>query len=357
VAKVNLQKGKYMLDTIYLDNSLQNWLLAFAIAAGSIVFARLLYWSIQKTIKAYTKKTANELDFLIVDMLEEPLSFALSLIGVWFALDVLNMSDGVRKFVDSVFYFLVIFNIAWFATRLLDAIVEKYIAPKVKESETDLDDILLPIVKKLINIAIWAITIIIGIDNAGYNVTTMITGLGIGGLVFALAAKDAVSNLFGGFIIFSDKPFNINERIILNGFEGYVREIGLRSTKLETLDGRMVTMPNSKVTDNPVLNVSREKGRKVKFFLGLTYDTQPEDMQKAKDILSRILEANEHTQDAVIAFDSFGDFSLNIMVIYWIKKGSPIAATNDAVNMQILQEFNAAKLDFAFPTQTIIMQK
>ncbi|MEO1938465.1 MAG: mechanosensitive ion channel family protein, partial [Sulfurimonas sp.] len=248
-------------------------------------------------------------------------------------------------------------NIAWFATRLLDAIVEKYIAPKVKESETDLDDILLPIVKKLINIAIWAITIIIGIDNAGYNVTTMITGLGIGGLVFALAAKDAVSNLFGGFIIFSDKPFNINERIILNGFEGYVREIGLRSTKLETLDGRMVTMPNSKVTDNPVLNVSREKGRKVKFFLGLTYDTQPEDMQKAKDILSRILEANEHTQDAVIAFDSFGDFSLNIMVIYWIKKGSPIAATNDAVNMQILQEFNAAKLDFAFPTQTVILQK
>jgi len=346
-----------MLDVVYLDNTLKSWLLAFAIAVGSVVLARLVYWSIQKTIKSYTKKTDNDLDFIIIDMLEEPLSFALSLIGIWFAIDVLSINDGVRKFVDSTFYFLVIFNIAWFATRLLDAIVEKYIAPKVQESETDLDDILLPIIKKLINFSIWAITIIIGIDNAGYNVTTMITSLGIGGLVFALAAKDAVSNLFGGFIIFSDKPFNINERIILNGFEGYVREIGLRSTKLETLDGRMVTMPNSKVTDNPVLNVSREKGRKVKFYLGLTYDTQPKDMQKAKDILTEIVEENEHTQDAVIAFDSFGDFSLNILVIYWIKKGSAIAATNDAINMKILEKFNAEKLDFAFPTQTIIMQK
>jgi MscS family membrane protein len=346
-----------MLDTIYLGNPLKSWLLAFVIAAGAVIFARLFYWMIQKTIKAYTKKTDNDLDFIIVDMLEEPLSLALSLLGVWFAIDILNISEGVKKFIDAVFYFLVIFNVAWFATRLLDAIIEKYIAPKVRESETDLDDILLPIIKKLINVAIWAVTIIIGVDNAGYNVTTMITGLGIGGLVFALAAQDAVSNLFGGFIIFSDKPFNINERIILNGYEGYVREIGLRSTKLETLDGRMVTIPNSKVTDNAVLNVSREKGRKVKFFLGLTYDTTPEQIEQAKDILHKIIDENEGTQDAVIAFDSFGDFSLNILVIYWIKRGSPIAATNDAINMAILREFNAAKLDFAFPTQTIIMQK
>jgi MscS family membrane protein len=346
-----------MLDTIYLDNSLKTWLLALIIASGAIVMGKLLYWIIQNTLKRYAKKTQNDLDFIFVDMIEEPLSFAIALAGIWFAVDILNVTESVKKFIDSVFYFFIIFNIAWFATRLLDAVVEKYIAPKVKASETDLDDILLPIIRKLINISIWAITIIIGIDNAGYNVTTMITGLGIGGLAFALAAKDAVSNLFGGVVVFSDKPFNINDRIILDGFEGYVREIGLRSTKLETLDGRVVTIPNSKITDNAVLNVSKEKGRKVKFYLGLTYDTQPQELEKAKAIVQKILEENEHTQDAVIAFDSFGDFSLNIMVIYWIKKGSPIAQTNDSVNMQILKEFNENGLDFAFPTQTVILQK
>jgi MscS family membrane protein len=290
-------------------------------------------------------------------MIEEPLSLAITLFGLWFAIDTLTFSQSIDKFISSAFYFVIIFNIAWFATRLFDAVIEKYIAPKVLESQTDLDDILLPIIRKLINISIWAITIVIGIDNAGYDVTTMIAGLGVGGLVFALAAKDAVSNLFGGFIIFSDKPFNINERIIINGHEGYVREIGLRSTKLETLNGRMVTMPNSKVTDNPVVNISREKGRKIKFHLGLTYDTSVEDMQKAKDILMKILQENENVRDEVVAFDTFGDFSLNIVVIYWIISGKSISGTNDMVNMNILKEFNQNKLNFAFPTQTIIVEK
>ena len=345
-----------MLDEIYLNNSLETWLYALFIAGGAIVLGKLLYWSIQRTLKVYTKATQNDFDFIFIDMIEEPLSLAITLIGIWFAIDLLTMSEAIKKFIDSVFYFVVIFNIAWFANRLFNALMEKYVVPKIKKSETDLDDILYPIIRKIVSISIWTITIVIGIDNAGYNVTTMITGLGIGGLVFALAAKDAVSNLFGGFIIFSDKPFDLNDRIILNGFEGYVREIGLRSTKLETLNGRIVTMPNSKVTDNPVLNVSKEKGRKIKFTLGLTYDTQPQDIELAKNILTKIITQNEHTRDAVIAFDSFGDFSLNILVIYWVKSGSPIAGTNDTINMSILKEFNENKLNFAFPTQTLIVE-
>jgi MscS family membrane protein len=346
-----------MLDTIYLGNTLETWMYAFFIASGAVILGKFVYWAIQKTLKTYAKTTDNDLDLIFVDMIEEPLSLAITLFGLWFAMDMLSISEGVKKFLDSIFYFVVIFNIAWFATRLFDALMEKYVVPKVKDTETDLDDILLPIIRKLVTIAIWAITIVIGIDNAGYNVTTMITGLGIGGLVFALAAKDAVSNLFGGFIIFSDKPFNINERIIINGYEGYVREIGLRSTKLETLDGRLVTVPNSKVTDNAVLNISRERGRKTKFYLGLTYDTQPKEIQQAKDILKKILDEKEGISDVVVAFDSFGDFSLNIVVIFWINKGTSISGVKDEINMSILEEFNTAGLNFAFPTQSIILEK
>jgi len=346
-----------MLDTIYLHNTLQTWLIAMLIAALSIVAGKTLYWIIQKTLKVYTKKTSNDLDFIFVDMLEEPLSLALVLFGFWIALDMLSISETIDKLINSAFYFLIIFNVAWFLTRLFDALVEKYIVQRVKDSETDLDDILLPIVRKIIKIVIWALTVIIGIDNAGYSVSTMLTGLGIGGLVFALAAQDTVSNLFGGFVIFSDKPFGLKDRIILNGYEGYVVEIGLRSTKIKTLDGRIVTIPNSSVTDNPVLNVSKEPGRKIQFHLGLTYDTTPEQMQEAKNILENIFKANDNTQDAVIAFDSFGDFSLNILCIYWIKHQAPILPTQDNVNMAILQQFNDAHLDFAFPTQTLIMQK
>jgi MscS family membrane protein len=346
-----------MLDNIYLQNSLETWLYSLAIVIGAIALGKLVYWIIQKTLKSYTKNTDNDLDFIFVDMMEEPVSLAVTLFGFWIALNILTIPVGVDKFIYSVFYFVVIFNIAWGLTRLFNALVEKYIVPKVEKTETDLDDMLLPIIRKGISATIWIVTIIIGIDNAGYDVTTMIAGLGIGGLVFALAAQDAVSNLFGGFIIFSDKPFNLNERIVLNGFEGHVREIGLRSTKIETLDGRIVTMPNSNVTSNPVLNVSKEKGRKIKFHLGLTYDTTPQEITLAKELLNNILTTNEDVIDPVIAFDTFGDFSLNILVIYWIKKSSPIVSVNDTVNMEILTQFNQNKLNFAFPTQSIIVQK
>jgi len=351
-----------MLEVVYLHNTVQTWLIAFAIAGGSIVVARVLYWIIQKTFKKFVSKTENDLDFIFVDMMEEPLTLAIGILGFWYAESLLILSDGISKFVDSIFYFVILFNVAWFITRFFDALIEKYIVPKVIESETDLDDILLPIIRKIITISIWTVTIIVGIDNAGYNVTTMITGLGLGGLVFALAAKDAVSNLFGGFIIFSDKPFKLKDRIVLEGYEGHVHEIGLRSTKLKTLEGRIVTIPNSCVTEQPVLNVTEEPGRKVKFTLGLTYDTTVEDMDKAKKILLEILDENPFSVDAIASFDSFGDFSLNILVIYWIKKsdgsvGSSIFEVTDAINMEILKRFNAQKLNFAFPTQSIILEK
>jgi len=346
-----------MLSEVYLHNTVETWLYAFFIATSSVILGRLIYWVIQKTLKMYTKNTKNDFDLMLVDMIEEPLSLAITLFGFWFAFDILTLSEGVEKFINSIFYFVIIFNIAWFLTRFFDAIVEKYIVPKVKESETDLDDVLLPLVRKSIKVAIWAMSIIIGIDNAGYNVTTMITGLGVGGLVFALAAKDMVSNLFGGFVIFSDKPFNLKDRIIIDGYEGYVREIGLRSTRLETLDGRVVTVPNSAVTDNSVLNISREKGRRIKFYLGLTYDTDVESIEESMEILREIIDVNEHAQDSVISFDSFGDFSLNIMVLYWVKKGSPIVQVTNDINIQILKKFNAANLNFAFPTQSLIIEK
>ena len=346
-----------MLQTEFLDNSLETWLMVFAIAIGSIVVARIVYWVMQRTIKVYAANTKTNLDSIVVDMMEEPLSFAVVLIGLWFAFDLLSMADWALNLIDNAFYFAVAFNIAWFITRLFDALIEHYLVPKVKASETDLDDILLPILRKLIKISVWVMATIVAVDNAGYDVTTMVAGVGIGGLVFALAAKDAVSNIFGGVIIFSDKPFNINERIVLNGHEGYVREIGLRSIKIETLEGRTVTIPNSKVTDSSVLNISKEPGRKIKFKLGLTYDTTPENIDMAKNIVKEILQENENIYKPVVAFDSFGDFSLNILVIYWVEKGAAIIETTDAVNMEVLKRYNEAGLNFAFPTQSIILEK
>ena len=343
------------MHQLYLGTPLMNWIIAFAIISVSIIAGKFLYWLIQSTIKKKIKE--RDFFFIFIDMVEEPLSLAVAIFGFWYAEDFLHINEKIAHLIDSVIYFVILFDIAWFLSRFFDAIVEKYIAPKVLETETDMDDVLLPVFRRLVVVAIWATVIILGLDHAGYDITAMLAGFGIGGLVFALAARDAVSNLFGGFIIFTDKPFSLNDRIIIDGYEGYVKEIGLRSLKLETLDHRMVTIPNSFVTDRSVLNITQEDARRIKFTLGLTYNTNPEMIQKAKEIILDILNKNEAVKNPVAYFDNFGDFSLNIVVVYWIKQESSINSTIDQVNLEILKRFNENNLEFAFPTQSIIIEK
>jgi len=160
-----------------------------------------------------------------------------------------------------------------------------------------------------------------------------------------------VSRYYG---IFTDKPFRLKDRIVVSGYDGTVEEIGVRSTRLKTLAGRIVTIPNAKFADAPVENISVEPSRKVVLVLGMTYDTTPDQMQDAMDTLKAINEANDNTEEkTVVAFCGFGDFSLNIKLIYYIKKGSDIAGTESDQNMTILRQFNDKGLEFAFPTQTL----
>jgi MscS family membrane protein len=173
-----------------------------------------------------------------------------------------------------------------------------------------------------------------------------------------MAAKDTVANIFGGITIFMDKPFKIGDRIIIEGYDGTVKEIGLRSSRMETLEGRIVTMPNSKFAESPVENISLEPGRKIRLNLGLTYDTTPKQMDKAMSILKDIAKKNKSVKaDTTISFNAFGDFALNIIFIYFIKKSADILDTQSEINMEILKQFNKNKLDFAFPSQTIYTKK
>ncbi len=255
------------------------------------------------------------------------------------------------------FWFVVILVVTWFIARLLEALIDEYLTPIVKKSESDIDDQLLPVARKAIKYAIWILGIIIALNNAGFNVGAVLAGLGIGGLALAMAAKDTVANFFGGFTIFTDKPFVLGDRIKVAGYDGFVQEVGLRSTRIKTLAGTILTVPNMKFTDNIVENVTLEPSRKVTLNLGLTYDTPEDKIQLAIDILKDIIANTEGAEDNVpVGFNSFGDFSLGIIFIYYIKKEADILQVQTDVNMQILKRFNENKLEFAFPTQSILAQ-
>ncbi len=340
---------------LYYGNTVKQWLIAAGIIICTVLLAKLLYWVFGNIVKKITAKTKTKIDDILVDMLEEPVVFSVIIIGIWYGLATLNMSKGVHRMLATGYYFLIIFAIAWCVTRVLDALVEEYLAPLVAKTEGDLDDQLLPIVRKGAKITIWGLAVIIALNNAGYDVGALLAGLGIGGLAFALAAQDSVANLFGGFTIFVDKPFTIRDRIVLEGYDGTVEEIGIRSTRLRTLAGRLVTIPNSKIANNIIVNISSEPARKVVLDLGLTYDMDKEKIEKALSLLKKIAQDTEGVDKGKIttAFTGFGDFSLNVRLVYWIEKGADIFATQTALNLKVLAAFAKEGLEMAFPTQEI----
>ena len=343
-----------LLSRNYYGNTVLDWVIAFGIIIAAFLVGKIAYWISGNIFRQWTKRTKTNLDDIILDMVEEPIVFVLTVAGIWYGLRRLTLPDIAHQWIGNAFQFLIVLAAAWMVTRLLDAVYREYVVPIAQKSENDLDDQLLPILQRGTKLAVWSIGIIVALNNAGYDVGALIAGLGIGGLALAMAAKDTVSNVFGGFTIFSDRPFKLNDRVKVAGYDGTVTDIGVRSTRLKTLEGRVVTIPNSKFSATAVENVSLEPSRKVVSNLGLTYDTTPEQMNEAMALLKEIAGAQGNLEDNIsVGFNAFGDSAMNILFIYYIKKEGDILGTQTEINMKILEAFTKAGLDFAYPTQTL----
>jgi MscS family membrane protein len=254
---------------------------------------------------------------------------------------------------------MVIALIAWIVINLVDAFIEHYAEPLAKKTESDLDDQLIPIFRKIIKIILVIITAILIISTFGVNVSSLVAGVGIGGLAIALAAQDLLSNLFGGFAILSDKPFKIGDRIKLDDkTDGVVKKISTRSTTIETFGGTEIVMPNSKVANTILENISREKNRRMVLKLSLEYTTPNEKLEKACDLIREIIKKQKNTTDEVsVFFENFGESDLKFTVIYWIKDLSKYVETVHEVNMTIKKRLEKENVRFAFPTRTLHVKK
>jgi MscS family membrane protein len=347
----------FLAKTFY-GNTFNEWLIALAIIAVAAVGGKILYWFFSTVVRKLTAKTETRLDDIVVNMIEEPIVLAVVFFGTWIGLQRLTFSEAADLRIGQAVQGAVVLAVTWMFVRLIDALIEEYLVPLAEKSENDLDDQLLPILRRSLKMVAWTLGIIVALNNAGFDVAALIAGLGIGGLALAMAAKDTVSNVFGGFTIFTDRPFSLGDRVRIKGFDGSIVEIGLRSTRLRTLAGTLVTIPNATFAETAVENVSAEPQRKIVLNLGLTYDTQPKQMNEAMATLHAIAKANQDLEEKVsIGFNGFGDFAMNLLFIYYISKGSDILGTQTAINLEILTRFNDQGLEFAFPTQTILHQE
>ena len=338
-------------------NSVQNWIISILIIVAAIVIVKLITLLSKRVLKPLTDRTKNQLDNIIFYSLEPPFKFAIILLGIWIAIHRLVYPDSFVKVVDNIYRILIVLDITWVFTRLFSGLLQVYWGRRSDGQNNKM----LPIIKRTILVVVWIIGLVMALSNVGVNISALLGTLGIGGIAFALAAQDTVKNVFGAFTLLTDKPFNIGDTIRFDSIEGTVIDIGIRSTRIMNYDKRIITIPNYKITDSSIINISSEPMRRVVLNLGLTYGTTAEKMKEALAILKALPQKVENVSsspsDVVAVFTEYSDSALGIMYIYYIKKQGDILGVTSNMNTEILASFNKAGLEFAFPTRTVYIQK
>jgi MscS family membrane protein len=244
------------------------------------------------------------------------------------------------------------------ASRLVDVFTGFWEA-KTAETESRLDDQLVPLVRQISRIIVWVIGILFVLQNNGVQVWSFVAGLGIGSLAFALAAQDTVANLFGALNIFLDKPFQIGDWVRVGDVEGTIEEVGFRSFRVRTFYNSLVTIPNSVITNTHVDNMGARHRRRVKTTLGLTYDTPPDKVQAFVEGVRAVLAAHPKVQKTYeVHFYDFGASSLDILVYYHVVVESfteelETRAANFLEFIRVAEELGVA---FAFPSTSVYLE-
>ncbi|MEZ4756122.1 MAG: mechanosensitive ion channel family protein [Flavobacteriales bacterium] len=338
----------------FLGNPIDHWLAALAWALGGWLLGKLLYWASANTLKRLAARTATRLDDILIAALRGPLVAIITLIGIYLAFHQLELPDRMDLWVERIIKVATVLALTWLLARLTDALVEEFLLPRARREETVVvSSELVPVVRSAMKVLVWGLGLVLALNNAGYNVGALLAGIGIGGLALAMAAKDTVANIFGGVTVFTDKPFSVGDRIRIAGYDGIVEEVGIRSTRIRTLEGPVVVVPNFKFTDSVLENVTQQASFRVRHELGLIYETPPEKLQEALSILNKLVDEHQDVlmPDRLTSFTAFKDYSLNILFIYHIRKDADVFPTQSKVHLELFQRFAAAGLEFAYPTQ------
>ena len=296
---------------------------------------------------------------------------ALPLLGIWGGIRLgvcwieLGEPGGLAQtIVFSALEVLLTISIALFAYYLVE-VPSSWLYSQTEKTESKFDDMLVPIVRKSLRVTVVLFALVsIAQSLSDKPVSALLAGLGLGGLAFALAAQDTIKNLFGSLVIFTDKPFGLGDRINYDGHDGVIEEVGLRSTRLRRLDGHQVTIPNGELANKSIHNIAKRPFIRRIFTLGVTYDTTPEKVSRAKEILEDILKDHEGMDPKGemlprVYFSDFSASSLDFKCMYWYHPAAYWDYMNfsEWVNLEILRRFNEEGIEFAFPTQTIHLAK
>jgi MscS family membrane protein len=364
-------------EQVIWGNTVQAYCLFVGIILLGLLLKRFVSRVLSQLLFKLFKKFADEVKIdTFIALLLKPFEFFIILSTLYLAINQLEhplevevfhfyrLVDNVKvlqaftwgELLDKTFLFFIILSFFWIILRIIDFIAHVFTYRAIK-SENKADDQLVPFLKELFKFIIYFIGFFVLL---GYvfevNALSLITGLGIGGIAIALAAKETLENLIASFTIFIDKPFTVGDLVKVDGIEGTIEKVGFRSTVLRSTDKTTIIIPNRAMIDGVLENMTRRNFRRVKFNIGITYETPADKIAAIVADIDKFLTQNPHTTDAAVTFDSFADSALNIQVLYLVEniEFNNYLKIKEEVNFKIIEIVQQHDSDFAYPTQRTV---
>ncbi len=359
------------LDQVYWGNSVENFLWFAGILLVGLMLrhyvTRFSSMILFRLIKKYSgHASAQEFH----DLLKKPFSWVLLLIVAYIAVNNLDFPESWEtqpnekwspEIIFSLIYKVVLIgSITWVLLRVVD-FFGLILLHRASKTESRLDDQLVPFFRDGLKILVAILSFFFVLASVfEVNVVTLIGGLGIGGLAVALAAKETLENLLGSFTIFLDKPFIVGDLVKVGPTNGHVEHIGLRSTRIRTLDKSLVTVPNKKMVDAELENITERTLWRVKIQVGVLYSTEPNDLKNIIDQIKKVIDNHEQTaSDPVVRFDNFGNSSLDIRVAYQVITNDFVIMmkVKEEINFMIIKIVKSNNTGFAYPSMSVYMDR
>ncbi len=356
----------------FLGNTLESYCWFVGIIIVGLIFLSLLSKTLTYVIFKFLQKYATGVSYeKLLGLLRKPLNSFILLITLYMAFDRLEFPPewhivsierfGLKMMLYRTYQIAVVSSITWIFLRLIDflGLIMMY---RASLTESKADDQLVPFFKEALKVVLVIFSVFFMMGTIfKLNVASLIAGLGIGGLAIALAAKESLENLLGSFTIFLDKPFVIGDLIKSNGVEGNVEKIGFRSTRIRTVEKSFVTIPNKKLVDTELDNLSLRVQRRAKFNVGLTYETKPEQLKKIVSEIQAFIKDHPHTlsDETRVRMYEFDTSSINIMVLYFVDtlEYDVYLDVRQEINYKIMDIVAENGSDFAYPTTTVFVKE
>jgi len=345
----------YLQSLQFGSNTVFDWIQALLLFVGLNLLLKIIQVIIIVRLKRLAGRTRTDFDDVLIKIFTRIKPPFYILVSIYFATQMLSVSGLAERVIYVAFVLVAIYEVIQALSRLVDYFIDKYIRAAEENGDVEQAQTMASAASVFVKVVLWALGIVLALSNLGLNITSLVASLGIGGIAVALAVQNILGDVFSSFSIYADKPFKLGDFIVVGQDKGVVEKIGLKSTRIRTLQGEQLVISNRELTSARVQNFKKLEKRRTSFIIGVAYGTVLEKLKSIPDIVTEIIQAEDKVELDRCHFVGFGDSSLNFETVFYFDSpdyGEYMDALQ-RINFALYERFTEAGIEFAFPTQTI----